>query len=220
MQITSPICLILLALCIALVGCGDTSPDQPEGPAAPAEQKTDPTVAMVLETSELTYSFGNGDEEQAIDYVALLVTNTPEDPSYTLSIDESHQRAGQLRVLLKPTVDDATDGDLKAQADTLFTELKSAFDQHAKEAAYAARNNGTREVSKLDAEFQAAQKKLRSFQDAVRGLPDSDELRLERRKLERKVETSLQAKIEAEKLVASVQKRIDRERFVVLLRAR
>ena len=221
MQQTRTGCFILLTLCVTLVGCGDAATEQPEGQASPEKQQADPSLAMVLETSELTYGKGNPDEQgHAIDDVALLVGNAPVDRGYTIRIDASHQRAGQLRVLLERDEDNAAEIDLEAEADTLFETLKTAFDREAQEIAYAELADRTRQAAALDAEFQAAQKKLLGFQEAVRSLPNTDEIRLERRKRERKVETSLQAKVEADKLIASLQKRIDRKRFVTLQRVR
>ncbi|MEM6506032.1 MAG: hypothetical protein AAF711_11350 [Planctomycetota bacterium] len=218
---TSLFGLIILIHC--LIGCGG-EPEEEEIPDPPIEQEELQSFAMVLETSELTLAPSLSEDpadQQAINYLTRLVTDdAPKNRGFMVTIDESYQRERQLRILLEPSDSSLAKIDFESEADLLFEYLKWKFDMNARQAAYAELAERTRQARLFETEVQSAQQELRSFQESVRGLPDSNEIRLERRKLERTIETSLEEKIEAEKLIDSAQKRIDRGQFVTLLRVK
>ena len=212
----------LLILSLMLAGCGGEPDQQGKGntdqPAAPAAVES---VAMIIEASEPTY-WRQGEEVQTIDDVRVLVRGLENgrDAQHTRHIDESYERAGQLRVVFQPKPDARLDKDLKALSDEYFQEIKLLFDQHAKQALHDELAHHQSTAQSAAEEVKKLQQALQAFQEVRRGLPQTDESRLERRKLERKIETTLQSQIDADKRVASLQKRIDRERYVTLLRVR
>lgn len=212
----------LLAMCLALLGCdGESATTEPTHSTAPAEQAAAQSLAMVLETSEPTY-WRDGQEVSTTDDLRVMVLSTQSkiDQGYAVSIDESHQRASQVRVLLEPTSRKDNDVDLRAQADTLFAQLKLMFDERAKQALadeFAHQQALAKAAAQAVAELQQT---LQTFQENQRGLPATDASRLERRKLDRQIETTLQAQINADKRIEQLQRRIDRERYVTLLRVK
>ena len=214
--------VVLLALCLMLLGCGDDSATTtPTDSTGTTKQAVDPTLAMVLEASEPTY-WRDGQETAATDdlRVIVLAQASTLDQGYTVSIDESHSRADQLRVLLEQTSDNTNAVDLSTEADLLFEHIKRVFNERAKQALADELTHQQALAQTASEEVASLQKTLQAFQESLRGLPATDASRLERRKLDRQIETTLQSQIDADKRIEQLQRRIDRERYVTLLRVR
>ena len=221
MNVSAPRWIGLLALCFALLGCGGESTTEPGDSTKPAEQAIDPTLAMVLEVSEPTY-WRAGEELSTIDDVRLLAlsSQTKIDQGYTLSIDASHERAGQVRLLLERTSEQDDEIDLSAESDKLFEQVKQIFDEQAKQSLVEALAHQQALAKTASQAVTALQRKLQAYQESQHGLPATSESRLERRKLDRQIKTTLQGRIDADKRIEELQRRIDRERYVTLLRVR
>lgn len=211
--------LILLTLCTASVGCSE----EPTGPtpsnATTIKPEADQAFAMVLETSQPTL-WRNGEAIDAIEYVGQLATMPSKvDREYTIRIDESFKRDLQLRLLLGPTFEqDKNAVDLPAAADQLFIQLKEGFDRLAEEGLAEELADQQAQAVSAAASVKEAQQVLQAFYGARRGLPQTDASRLEQRKLERQIEKALQAQIDADKYVTSLQKKIKRSQHAKLLR--
>ncbi|MBX2851798.1 MAG: hypothetical protein KTR15_08650 [Phycisphaeraceae bacterium] len=210
-----------LLLCLALLGCDGASSKQPDQSTAPEEQKADTTLAMVLEASEVAYWVA-GETVTAIDGVRAMAEGLEqaEDAGYTVTIDASHERAGQLRLVLETVPAGSSKIDLKAESDRLFESLKQRFDQQAKSAAMQEEAHHRAQAKAAAERVKQLQEELQSFIQITRGSPQTDASRLERRKLDRRIENALVEQIAAEKAVHQAEVRIDRERFVTLLRVR
>lgn len=211
----------LLVLCLLLVGCGGESTTQ--GPADTSEPKPEhpKPLAMVLEVSEPTY-WRDGEAVDTIDDVALMVhaMQTKLDQGYMATIDDTHERSGQLRVLFETSPNGNDEIDLQAASDETFESLKSLFDERAKASLHDELSFQKTIATSAADNIKQLQQSLQVFQESQRGLPQTDASRLERRKLERQIETTLQAQIDANKLLESLQRKIDRERYITLVRVR
>lgn len=221
MRKTVAIGLILFTLGVMLVGCGGESATSDPAQTPTDEPKNDQPLAMVLETSEATY-WRDGEEAKTIDDVrAMIVGMEPAaEAGYTLSIDPEFDRAGQLRVLLTATTESTSEQDLKAASDKLFDQLKSAFDQRAKDAAMLEEAHHLKQKAQLAKRVKQQQDELKGFLELARGSTSTQASRLARRQLERQIETALVDQIAAEKAAEKAKRRIERERFITLLRVR
>lgn len=212
----------LVALCVICSGCGgeSTTSDQAQGSGETEPKKTQP-MAMVLETSEASY-WRDGEEARAIEDVrAMIVGIEPTaDAGFTLSIDPAFERTGQLRVVLTPAPEPSADPDLKVESDKLFDQLKTTFDQRAKDAALQEEAHHREQAAQIAKQVKQLQEKLQGFLEISRGSPSTDASRLERRTLERQIETALVEQIASEKAAEKAQRRTDRKRFITLLRVR
>ncbi|MEM9346275.1 MAG: hypothetical protein AAGB26_06645 [Planctomycetota bacterium] len=212
----------LLALFLLVVGCGGEAEVQaPSGPTDADETPRVETLAMVVETSEPTYWHG-GEEVSTIEDVQwmVLAEEPGRDAGYMFSIDESYERAGQLRVVFTKTPDARADVDLKKVVDGRFERLKQRFDQQAEAAALEEQAQLRAMVDKRKADVATRQKALTDLQTLRRGLPSTDESRLEMRKLNRQIEVALAEVIALEKAVEQAERRNDRKRYVTLMRVR
>jgi len=189
MQKTATTRFILFAICLALIGCdGESATTAPADSTGPDKQAIDPTLAMVLETSEPTY-WRDGESAATTDDLRAMVLGQASKPDrgYTLSIDESHKRAGQVRVRLELPSDQKNGIDLSAESDKLFEQLKQSFDARAKQSL-AEELAYQQALAKAASQAVAAlQRTLQAYQESQRGLPATDASRLERRKLDRQI---------------------------------
>ena len=211
----------LIALCVVFSGCGGESATHDPAETPTDKPKNDQPLAMVLETSEATY-WRDGEEAKTIDDVRAMIggIDLDADAGYTLSIDPEFERAGQLRVLLKAANEATSELDLKAASDKLFDQLKSAFDQRAKDAALQEEAHHRDQTAQLAERVKQQQDELKGFLELSRGSTSTQASRLERRQLERQIETALVDQIAAEKATEKAKRRIDRERFITLMRVR
>lgn len=212
----------LIALCLLVLGCGGESATQDIAESSdPSKAEGSKPLAMVLEVSEPTI-WRNNEHYSATDWVGQVATMPSKmDRGYLITIDESFEREGQLRVLFDPTWGDEKNAvDLEAEANAHFARWKEGFERTAKEGLEEELAYHEMAAETAGKEIKQLQQTLQTFQEARRGLPQTDASRLERRKLERQIETTLQAQIEANKRVESLQKRIDRERYITLVRVR
>lgn len=214
--------LLLFALCVVLCGCGGDEADTSQTPESIKPEQGPIKTEMVVESSEPTLT-KEGEPIDAMGVVEQLLANSNElvAAGYHAQFDREYQREGQRLISVTPMNPVTPDQAATDQAaDETFAALKAAFDAYAKQAtvdelAYqqALAETETNVVKEL-------QRALQVFQESRRGLPQTDASRLERRTLERQIETTLQSQIEANKRIDSLKKRIDRERFVTLLRVR
>lgn len=209
-------------LCLLLIGCGGEPERQAENtPAQPEQAAESKVLAMVLETSKPTY-WRDGEEAKTIDDVRAMVLAQPSTPDqgYTVTIDETHEREGQLRVLFSKTAGTDIEVDLAAESDANFDQIKEAFDLRAKAAALQEEAHLKGQVKEYSAQVSRLQGELRNLQSINRGFASTDETRLEFRKLNRQIDVTLAELIATEKAVEQAERRNNRERFVTLLRLR
>jgi len=208
---------------LLLAGCGgsdtQTADDRPQKPQAKAE----PPGEVVFEPSNATFNV-EGEPTPALDLARdLLTADPPITPAgYTLRIDDAYDRPNRLRFVVEPA-DDQTETDddaTKQAAGETYDALAAAF-ATASEAALRAELAYTQEkFDQTSAARQAAQDDLRNYLASRSGLPDTNESRLEKRRLNLKVEQLLQQQGELKKQAESLERDLARQRWVTLQRVR
>ena len=214
------ICLSLL--CFFLAGCGDepqaAAPDTPYNP----EPQT-PRIELVVEASEASIT-ANGIPRDATDILRDILKDESALPleGFTIQIDETFVRAGQLLLVIEPGSEagDATEDALEAAAAATFDQLKTSFQSQAESAIRDELGKQKGVASQARSEVQALQKALQFYQEAQRAAPETDASRLERRKHKLAIDNALAEQIEAEKQIESLQRQIDRGQFATLVRVR
>ncbi|MEM6260104.1 MAG: hypothetical protein AAGI37_17655 [Planctomycetota bacterium] len=193
----------------------------PSGPSDVDETPRVETLAMIVETSEPTY-WHDGSEVNTIDDVRwmVLAEEPGRDAGYMFSIDESYERAGQLRVVFTRDPEVNADIDLQRVIDGRFERLKQLFDQQAEAAGLQEEAYLRALVDERKAEVAALQKALTDLQTLRRGLPSTDASRLEMRKLNRQIDVALADVIAIEKAVEQAERNNDRKRYITLMRVR
>lgn len=223
MQIPMKRLFCLLMLCFLTTGCGDEEPQ-----AAAPEMASNPEpealrVELVIEASQASImTDGIPRDATAILRDILDADSSLPPEGFTIAIDETFVRSNQLLLIIEPdgTGGDRSDEALEGAAVATFDQLKAAFESRA---AAATRDELGKQVSAVEqarSEVQALQKALKFYQETLRGNPETDASRLERRKHKLAIDNALEEQVNAEKQVESLQRQIDREQFATLLRIR
>ena len=214
--------LILLAFCVALAGCGGEEA-KPSPPAESNEPAAGPVEAqVVVEASEL-HLMQQGERVDAISLVDSMLPASDEAESlgYHVQLDRDFDREGQRLISITPTNPMVPNqSKIDEAADKIYASIKAEFDAYCKQATINELEYQQARAEDARSAFQRLRGELSAFQDARRGLPQTDASRLERRKLDHQIENALQAQIAADKAVERLQKKIDRDRFTTLLRVR
>jgi hypothetical protein len=208
---------------LLLAGCGGDDTQTPT-PAKPTKQA--PAGApgeVVVEPSKATFNV-KGIPTPALDLARELLTQDPPitPAGYTRRIDDAYDRPNRLRLVVEPADDqNETDDDATKQAaGETYDALAAAF-ATASEAALRAELAYTQEkFDQASAARQAAQDDLRNYLASRSGLPDTNESRLEKRRLNLKVEQLLQQQGELKKQAESLERDLARQRWVTLQRVR
>ncbi|MFK7788406.1 MAG: hypothetical protein AB8C95_02790 [Phycisphaeraceae bacterium] len=215
--------IALLVICLMTIGCGgeSTTQEQADADEDTRSQEDAGPVVMVLETSEPTY-WRDGQAVSTIEEVRTLVIEYEPEAAqnYTIEIDGDFKRAGQLRLVLEQVGETDPPTDLSAQAAQLFDQIQLAFNQKAKDAAMHEEGHLRGELKNAISEVTRLQAEINALQQILRGVPSTDESRLERRKLNRQLDNILVTQIALEKSIEQAKRRNDRERYVTLLRVR
>ena len=224
MRIQATRWVVLFTQCLLMLGCGgeeqnnDIDPDPEEVSAFPME------VEVVVEPSNPTLVI-EGRSRQSVELVhELLADDSIEYPALAdiLDIDDEFEPKTRVRFVIKIQVVTGIHDDesMKILADQTYGVLKAEFDVRARqatldelEAASEAAEFAKKQVAELQQTIDAY---LKSWQ----GLPATDEYRQQRRVYRVMMDSALEKQIEQEEAVKALQRRIDRERFVTLLRVK
>ena len=196
--------LALIALCLALLGCGDEPAPAPEIDNTPETPKTAEFVEVLIEIGSPKYFPAYG-ERTAMDVLRSLAEAKAAEG---VQIDPGFDRPGQLQLIVKP-ID---------QADQVYADFKAQFEQAARDAVQS-ELEAQQGFAKTEAEsFQKYQQLMKQFQQGLAGEVEVNGTKLDRRRLDRLMETTLESQIEANKRVEALQRQIDRDRYATLLR--
>jgi hypothetical protein len=198
--------LFLFVLCMAIVGCGEEKPAAPDT-SDPADEPTATEFAQVLIEINATPYYPKSDDRTAMDALRGMVEARD---SESVQIDPSYERAGQLLLIVKPA----------EQADTVYTQLKEQFDLAARQAVQDELAAQELLVKTTAEDVQKYQQLMQRFQQGLALEVEVNGSKLDQRKLDRLLTTTLTAQIEAEKRVEALQTQIERERYAKLLRLR
>ena len=211
-------------LCLILMGCGGEAPVASE-PETPAEKKQTPARAeIVVEAHGPAYvRRHSGAPSSAMELVDSILSEsaTVIPVGFHAQVNSSFPQEQQRQIVITPTHPFTPDqAELDQAANEVFDSLKTEFD------AYTKRTLGDHRLRRQEAEkalalqVKDAQEELQKYQAQFRGIDDSTEAKFTLRKLERKIETLLQERIENNKELEAIQKQIDREQYITLLRVR
>lgn len=217
--------LIVLAMLSVqgLAGCGGedaTVPAGRSGSSAAAEQQR-PVGEFVVEPSATTLVI-DGEPSEALALVRELVladgqSLTPE--GYTLRIDEAYESKTRLCLVVEPT-DKQDEQAIKDAAGLAYEALAGRFAQRSEAALRDELIATKRRFDETSVLRQSAQEAVRAYSASRSGLDATKESRLQTRRLELQLEQALDEQTKLEKQVQSLQKQIDRQRWVTLVRVR
>lgn len=213
----------LCAVCFSLLGCGGDETKQIGSTAAPTDTNDRPPRAeLVIEASE-SHLLENGEQVDALRYIDAMLPLGAEDvpAGFHAQLDPEFERDGQRLISISQTKPfKPTQAQFDQAADELFAHLKIQFDAHAKKRLAKELTLQRTLADSAAAEVAALQKTLQVFQESRRGLPATSASRLERRKLDRQIETTLQSQIDANSRIEALQRKIDRGQSAELIRVR
>ncbi len=215
--------IFLLTLCLVLAGCGgeeqDTNVDRAKNEPAGPPVRTE----VIVEPSDKTV-FIDGEARPSVELVrALLVDPSLDYPVMAvINTDDAFESPTQVKfsVEIGEVAGRIGEGTVKVLADQTTQTLKAAFEARTKQALKDELAFSQSITESAAEEVKAAQKALQVFQESRRSLPQTSDSRLERRTIDRQYELALQTQIETSKRIEALQKRIDRERYVTLLRVK
>ncbi|MFN3166720.1 MAG: hypothetical protein ACE37H_06610 [Phycisphaeraceae bacterium] len=209
----------MIALLVLLAGCGGDDPAT-EGPTTPRQAKAQAPGEVVVEPSELTITIG-AEPTPALDLARdLLTADPPIAPAgYTLRIDETYDRPNRLRFVVEPA-DGQDDDATKQAAGAAYDALAAAFAKATEQAMRAELGSTEEAFDRTSAARQEAQDALRNYLALRSGLPDTNEVRLEKRRLNLKVEQLLEQQGDLKKQAESLERNLGRERWATLRRIR
>ena len=196
--------LALIALCLALLGCSDEPAAAPEADKTPETPKAAEYVEVLIEVGSPKY-FPASEQRTATDVLRGLVEAIAVEG---VQIDPEFDRPGQLQLIVKP-ID---------QTDKVYADLKTQFDQAAREAVQSELSAQQGFVKTQAEAFQKYQQLMKQFQQGLAVEVEVNGTKLDRRKLDRLMETTLESQIEANKRIEALQRQIDRDRYATLLR--
>jgi hypothetical protein len=198
----------LFVLCATLVGCGgdDTSRDAAPPDRAAETERTAASAEVLVEVAGLA-RFPADDDRDAMSVLRSLVESGEIEG---LSIDPTHEREGQLLLVAEPA----------DRADDAYAELKQRFDAAARDAVeQAIQKQEALKTSKAE-DFAILQRAMKQMQENLATQAVVEGKTLDRRTLDRLIETTLAEQIEADKRIESLRKQIERDRYATLLRLR
>lgn len=213
----------LLALCLMLIGCSGEEQDVKTDRPADESDQIPMRAEVIVEPTEQTLTTAGQPRKTAELIQAILTDDTVDYPAMAIiEIDEDFKPSTRVRFWveiaeIEGLVNDET---ISALADQTYSALKTEFDARTKQALadeviyqQSLADAATKDVKQL-------QQTLQTFQETRRGVTKTNASRLERRTLERQIETTLQAQIDASKQAQELQRRIDRDTSVTLVRVR
>ena len=218
-QMTRWICLLVGAL--LLVGCGGETPEQ-QSPDNAENTEEAPTHAELVVSAGSEPIWSEGKPVIPANIIDKLVRQdaTLAPDNFTVRInDEAFVKEGRIYLVVEP--EGQTDAEaLEQAADQVFDRLKAGFDAESKQFAaneltfqQGLAKRARVEVARLQGAFQ-------DYVQAIRGFPETDETRLERRKHERAIKLALDEQIAIEKHIATLQRQVDRGQYTTLMRVR
>ena len=213
----------LLVLCLLLLGCGGDEPTAEIDPL-PEEPDEIPTqIEVIVEPSEAML-FVDGDSRPSVELVRELLADEtvgyPAMAQITVDDADSSQSRVTFRVAFKAIEGRMKEGAIEGLADMVYEPLSKEFNAMAAQSIEDEMIYHKAQAQAAAGSVKELQQSLKAFQETRRGLPQTDASRLERRKLERQIENVLQAQIDADKLVTSLQKKVDRGQHATLQRVR
>lgn len=206
MRNQATLCIGLLVLCLLLVGCGEEQPAAPR-PTEPTDEPKAAEFAEVVVEIDGTQYYPESEGRTAVAELRALVKSRD---AQVVQIDPDYERAGQLQLIVKPA----------DQADGVYAELKEQFDAAARQAVHDELTAQKILVQTTAEDVQKYQQLMQRFQQGLALEVEVNGSKLDRRKLDRLLTTTLTSQIEAEKRVEELQKQIERERYAKLLRLR
>lgn len=213
----------LVVLCLLMIGCRGEE-EQAKTDHAADEPDQNPTRAeVIVEPTEQALAIAGQSRQMAELIQAILTDDTVAYPAMAaIQINKGFGSSTRVSFWVEITAvaGRVSDETVEVLADQAYDALKTEFDARAKQALadeviyqQSLADTAAKDVKQL-------QQALQIFQEARRGVPKTDASRLERRQLERQIETTLQAQIDAAEQVKAIQRRVDRQKFVTLVRIR
>jgi len=213
------ICLLMSAL--MLTGCGGEEPEQ-ESPGTPDERVEAPTSAELVVSAGSEPIWSEGKPVIPANLIDKLVRNDASlaPDNYTVRINEDDfVDEGKIHLIVEPEGQADAEA-LKQAADQVFDRLKTTFDAESKQFAVNELAFQQGLAKRAREEVTRLQKIFQDYLQATRGFPETNESRLERRKHERAIKLALDEQIAIEKHIATLQRKIDRDQHVTLMRVR
>ena len=195
-----------LALGFALLGCGE-EPSAALKPTEPPDEPEAAKFALVTVQIDLVHHFPESEDRTALDVLREVAERIDFN---NVRIDPAYQRAKQLQLIVEPAED----------ADAVYARVKERFGQAMRKTVEAELSAQQALVRQSAEDVQKYQQLMKRFQRGQTLVIEVNGARLDRRTLDRLLETTLATQIEAEQRVEELQQQIDRERYATLLRLR